>query len=261
MLNANREEAAGDENPANAAVATAPVAMQSSLTIDPFDRHRMKWSRWVERLEGAFVLFGVQQETKLYMLLHFMGGETYDVVCDKLAPEKPQRKTYAEIVRVLEAHFNPEPLEILENFRFKSRKQGEDRPEETIDEYLIALWKLAITCNFGEYLNTALRNQLVFGLKDRTIKSRLLEVRNLTLERARKIVVSMELSSKGGREIQSRQGKPEINLVEQKKFNAAKSKLKINPDQEKKESASVAETLHILRINARTFKLCAITAN
>ncbi|XP_055522452.1 uncharacterized protein K02A2.6-like [Wyeomyia smithii] len=223
MLNANREEAAGDENPANAAVATAPVAMQSSFTIDPFDRHRMTWSRWVERLEGAFVLFGVHQETKLYMLLHFMGGETYDVVCDKLAPEKPQRKTYAEIVRVLEAHFNPEPLEILENFRFKSRKQGEDRPEETIDEYLIALRKLAITCNFGEYLNTALRNQLVFGLKDRTIQSRLLEVQNLTLERAREIAVSMELSSKGGREIQSRQGKPEINLVEQKKFNAAKS--------------------------------------
>lgn len=202
------------QNPDPQVPVFAPAMMQSAFTIDAFDRHRMKWSRWVERLEGAFVLFGVRDDTKLFMLLHFMGSETYDTVCDKLAPAKPQTKTYAEIVRLLEAHFNPEPLEILENFRFKCRKQGDDRPEETIDDYLIALRKLAITCNFGNYLDTALRNQLVFGLKDRVIQSRLLEVRNLTLDRAREIAVSMELSSKGGREIQLRQGKSEINLVE-----------------------------------------------
>ncbi|XP_058444176.1 uncharacterized protein K02A2.6-like [Malaya genurostris] len=214
-----------------------PAAMQSSFTIDSFDRHRMKWSRWVERLEGAFVLFGVREESKRYMLLHFMGGETYDIICDKIAPQKPQTLTYAEIVRLLETHFNPEPLEILENFRFKSRKQGDDRPEETIDEYLIALRKLAITCNFGEYLNTALRNQLVFGLKDRAIQSRLLEVRNLTLDRAREISVSMELSSKGGREIQSKQGKPDVNLVESSRSGTKTKVKKSNTNAKCNESA------------------------
>nr|XP_029711580.1 uncharacterized protein LOC115256768 [Aedes albopictus] len=191
--------------------------MQSSFIIDPFDRHKMKWSRWVERLEGAFNLFGVQPDTRLFLLLHFMGGETYDILCDKLAPEKPQQRTYADIVAALEDHFNPEPLEILENFRFKCRRQGDDRPDESIDEYLIALRKLAITCKFGDYLNTALRNQFVFGLKDRAIQARLLEVRNLTLTRARDMAVSMELSSKGGREIQSKQDRPDVNLVDRQR--------------------------------------------
>ncbi|XP_062715253.1 uncharacterized protein K02A2.6-like [Aedes albopictus] len=208
--------------PAAAPPGIIPAAVPPSFFIDPFDRHKMKWSRWVERLEGAFVLFGVRNDVKLYMLLHYMGGETYDILSDKLAPERPQQKTYDQIVAVLEAHFNPEPLEILENFRFKCRKQADERPEETIDEYLIALRKLAITCNFGAYLNTALRNQFVFGLKDRAIQSRLLEVRNLTLDRAREIAVSMELSNKGGREIQSKQGKSEVNLVEGSRGSAGR---------------------------------------
>ncbi|XP_062713385.1 uncharacterized protein K02A2.6-like [Aedes albopictus] len=209
---------AGAGGGAGAAHGVFPFAgMQSSFIIDPFDRHKMKWSRWVERLEGAFNLFDVQPDTRLFLLLHFMGGETYDILCDKLAPEKPQQRTYADIVAALEDHFNPEPLEILENFRFKCRRQGDDRPDESIDEYLIALRKLAITCKFGDYLNTALRNQFVFGLKDRAIQARLLEVRNLTLTRARDMAVSMELSSKGGREIQSKQDRPDVNLVDRQR--------------------------------------------
>ena len=73
-----------------AGAAAVPVAMQSSFTVEPFDRHKMKWSRWVERLEGAFLLFGVGNAAKLPMLLHYMGSETYDVLSDKIAPERPR---------------------------------------------------------------------------------------------------------------------------------------------------------------------------
>lgn len=210
---------------AGAGAAAAAFAMQSAFTIEPFDRHKMKWSRWVERLEGAFVLFGTGEQAKLPMLLHFMGGETYDVVSDKLAPVKPQTKNYDEIVQLLEQHFNPEPLEILENFRFWCRRQGDVRAEESIDDYLISLRKLAITCNFGNYLNTALRNQFVFGLKDHTMRARLLEVKNLTLDQARNIAISLEQSVKGGQEIQSRIYKPEANLLERPTAKYAKSKV------------------------------------
>lgn len=157
------------------------------------------------------------------MLLHYMGGETYDTVSDRLAPVKSQTKSYEEIVQLLENHFNPRPLEILENFRFKCRKQGDERVDESIDDYLITLRKLAITCNFGDYLPTALRNQFVFGLRDRAIQARLLEVHDLTLERARELAISMELSAKGGQEIHSRV-KAELNLVEHPVSKSAKAK-------------------------------------
>ncbi|XP_055613053.1 uncharacterized protein K02A2.6-like [Uranotaenia lowii] len=203
------------------------IAVHSTFTIEPFDRHKMKWSRWVERFEGALQLFGVREQTKLPMLLHYMGAETYDVVSDKLAPAKPKDQAYAAIVKILEEHFNPEPLEIVECVNFLFRRQCAEREDETINEFLVALRKLAMTCNFGDYLNNALRNQLVIGLKSDAIRARLLEVRGLTLEKARDIAVSMELSVKGGYEIRSLQCKSEVSLVEHQYAKSASARSRI----------------------------------
>ncbi|KAG5324957.1 SETMR methyltransferase, partial [Pseudoatta argentina] len=54
--------------------------------------------------------------------------------------------------------------------------------------------KLSVHCNFEAYLNTGLKNQLVFGLASLRIQSRLLEMRKLTFEKAIQIATAMELS-------------------------------------------------------------------
>nr|XP_029724092.1 uncharacterized protein K02A2.6-like [Aedes albopictus] len=205
---------AGAIGPAAVAAAGAPPP---NFAIDSFDKKKLKWMRWVERLENAFAIYGVVDPAmQKNLLLHHMGSETYDIACDKIAPDTPRQKTYAEIVDALEGFFNPQPLEISENFRFKCRRQGDSNaasPDETVDEYLVALRRIAVTCNFGAYLETALRNQLVFGIKRNDIRSRLLERRQLTLQDARDIAVSMELSRKGGAEIEGNLGKQEVNAV------------------------------------------------
>nr|XP_029717335.1 uncharacterized protein K02A2.6-like [Aedes albopictus] len=205
---------AGAIVPAAVAAAGAPPP---NFAIDPFDKKKLKWMRWVERLENAFAIYGVVDPAmQKNLLLHHMGSETYDIACDKIAPDTPRQKTYAEIVDALEGFFNPQPLEISENFRFKCRRQGDSNaasPDETVDEYLVALRRIAVTCNFGAYLETALRNQLVFGIKRNDIRSRLLERRQLSLQDARDIAVSMELFRKGGAEIEGNLGKQEINAV------------------------------------------------
>ncbi|XP_062539126.1 uncharacterized protein K02A2.6-like [Armigeres subalbatus] len=119
------------------ATAAGAGAPPPNFAIDPFDRKKLKWMRKV------------------------CCCETYDVVCDKIAPATPRNKTYAEIVNLLKGFFNPQPLEISENFRFKCRRQGDKDaapPDETVDEYLVTLRRIAFTCNFGAYLETALRN-------------------------------------------------------------------------------------------------------
>ncbi|XP_058817568.1 uncharacterized protein K02A2.6-like [Topomyia yanbarensis] len=206
-----------DNNVARAGRAAAGVP-PPSFTIDPFDKRKLKWMRWVERLENAFIIYAVDDvDMRKSLLLHHMGAESYDIICDKIAPDAPRDKTYQQIVDILETFFNPRPLEISENFRFKCRRQGDKdaaTPEESVDEYLVALRRIAVTCNFGQYLETALRNQLVFGIKRNDIRSRLLEKRELTLQSARDIAVSMELSKKGGAEIEGCQGKQEVHKVQ-----------------------------------------------
>lgn len=54
--------------------------------------------------------------------------------------------------------------------------------------------KLSLHCSFGTYLNTALRNQLIFGLQSQTIQGRLLEINNLTFDKALETAMALESS-------------------------------------------------------------------
>ncbi|GJQ79708.1 hypothetical protein Trydic_g5855 [Trypoxylus dichotomus] len=78
------------------------------------------------------------------------------------------------------------------------RKQQEG---ESINDFLSAL--LIIVNSEHMYLETALRNQLVFGLRSGNIEGRLLECKNLTLERALATATSMEMSAKSTAEIKN----------------------------------------------------------
>lgn len=182
--------------------------------FEKFDKTKMQWSRWVERFEGTLIVVAPEDAKKLPLLLIYMGPETYDLLCDKLAPAKPTDKTYNEVKDILKRIYDPDPLEIMENYRFHLRKQADD---ETVEEFSIALRKLAIHCKFGEYLCTALRNQFVFGLRSVRIQNRLLETTALTMDGALTTAKAMELSAKGGAEIQQqKESKSTVNYIQQR---------------------------------------------
>ncbi|XP_072378063.1 uncharacterized protein [Diabrotica undecimpunctata] len=163
------------------------------FSVESFNQSATKWSRWVKRLEGAYKVFKIPDEMRLPYLLHYMGSEAYDTLCDKLAPEVPEDKSYDDIVNLMDNFYNPAPLEIAEIFRFQSKRQAEG---ETIQEYLHSLQKLSINCNFSTYLKSAIRNQFVFGLRSKRTQARLLESKGLDLDRAVEIATSMEASEK-----------------------------------------------------------------
>uniref|UniRef100_A0A1Q3EWW4 Uncharacterized protein n=1 Tax=Culex tarsalis TaxID=7177 RepID=A0A1Q3EWW4_CULTA len=177
-----------DSNVSTARAKPADSSQQSAFSIEPFNPAKMKWARWVDRLEMAFQLFEVPESRRVAFLLHYMGPESYDIVADALAPAKPLSRTFEEIVKLLENHYSPSVPEIKAVFRFMSRKQGDARPIETAEQFLLALRKLAEACNFGQYLEKALRNQFVFGLRNKTTQTKLLEMHGLTLAKAREIV-------------------------------------------------------------------------
>ena len=52
-----------------------------------------------------------------------------------------------------------------------------------ITKYIAELQRLATNCDFGEYLNDALRDYLVCGLSDTGIQKRLLSEENLKEEK------------------------------------------------------------------------------
>jgi len=86
----------------------------------------------------------------------------------------------------MKQHYKKNTVEIAERFKFFKRVQCDN---EEAAEYVAELWKLGKTCNFGDYLDTALRDQLVCGLRDQKTQKELLCIHGLTLavvtERAR----------------------------------------------------------------------------
>ena len=109
-----------------------------------------------------------------------MGEKAQDILCNKISPLNPENENYKELVEILLNPFDLQPLEITKNFKFLQRKHEDG---EAVQEFLTALQKSATTCKFCDYLKTALRNQLVFGLHSKKIHKRLMEITNLTLER------------------------------------------------------------------------------
>ena len=99
----------------------------------------------------------------------------YSLLQDLLAPKKPQDKLLPVLFQELKEHYKSQPLVIAENFYFHRRGQGANK---SITEYIAELHQLATYCEFGEYLNGALRDHLVCGLSNTGIQKRLLSEEN-----------------------------------------------------------------------------------
>ena len=100
---------------------------------------------------------------------------------------------------MLTAHYRPQTIEIAERYKFFKRMQ-EDREQTT--DFITALRRLAKTCNFRQYCDTALRDQFVCGLHDRKCQRELFSTQDLTLEMAIQKATAAETATRESRGIQ-----------------------------------------------------------
>ena len=114
-----------------------------------------------------------------------MGSETYGLLKSLIAPVTPASKSVKILSEHLKNHLCPSPIEIAERYKFYQRNQAEG---ESLKGYIAQLRKLAETCNFENFLSSALRDRYVCGMRDDSIRKRLLVESNLTLEFALRIL-------------------------------------------------------------------------
>ena len=92
---------------------------------------------------------------------------------------------------------------IAERFYFHRRNQS---ATESIAEYVAELRRLATHCEFGDYLNDALRDRLVCGLSNNSIQKRLLSEANLTYVRAVEMAQGLEAAKRNAKKLQGHKG-------------------------------------------------------
>ena len=85
---------------------------------------------------------------------------------------------HEQLADVLRCHFNPKPLVIAERFHFHRHEQTSG---ESINDYVAELRRLATHCDFGDYLQQALRDHLICEIHHENAQQRLLLEADLSL--------------------------------------------------------------------------------
>ena len=179
--------------------------------VGEFSLERETFRSYVDRMKMFFMANNIMEETgegkeeanlavanrKRAIFLTEIGPDAYSTLSNLLVPKKAKDTLFADIVKALEKHYNPAPLEIAERFHFGTRYQKQD---ESICDVIVALKKLSIHCNYGEFLNRALRDRFVCGLNNPKIQNKLLNTEDLSFEKACQIAKSMEMAEKNTQE-------------------------------------------------------------
>ena len=193
-------------------------------SVGAFDNAVEDWSSYSERLEEYFkandVEAGVKQRA---ILLSNCGPQTYQLVKNLLAPNKPMDHTFSEIVTALRNHWQPKPSQIVQRFNFHSRMQ---KAGESIAEYVAELRRLSGNCGFGsaEQLDDMLRDRLVCGVRDARIQQRLLAEAELKFKKAFDLAQAMETAEQNVKELQGKTEKTVHRVKEIEKFSKTESK-------------------------------------
>ena len=179
--------------------------------IEPYQTGQ-DWNEYIERLEQYFEANSITDEgKKKSMFLTLIGPQTYSLVRNLVSPALPKDKTFDEMKTSLENHLCPKPLVIAERFKFHRRDQREG---ELCSKFLAELRRLTEHCNFGNFLQDALRDRFVCGLKDERIQRRLLSEKDLTLQKALEIATAMETAAKDSSEIKHNPVDPKVNKIQ-----------------------------------------------
>lgn len=158
--------------------------------VSEFNEDVESFDNYIERLGHFFEINTIQETHKVSFFVSIMGPSLYATLKDLLHPKLVKDEKYEDVIKVLQNHFTPKCNTTYERFIFHKRVQKEG---ESISDYSVQLKKLASTCNYGTFLDDALRDQFLCGLKSAHILSKLLaEGDSLTFSKALEFSLVLE---------------------------------------------------------------------
>ena len=143
-----------------------------------------KWKRWFEQYLAASGLDSEGDNRKVSTLLYCMGEEG-DAVLTSTNITEDEQKSYVNVMRKFDEFFKIRRNEIYERAKFNRRDQVES---ESAEQYIMSLYELVETCEYGMLKEEMLRDRIVVGIRDLVLSKKLQMDSTLTLESAKKQV-------------------------------------------------------------------------
>ena len=143
-------------------------------SIEDF-RERFDFYCLVNNIRGE----GDTASRKQALFLTLLGQSAFAKLKTLASPTSINDLTLDQIMEHLIGHYKPQTIEIAERFKFFKRHQ---LGGESTTDFMTELRRLAKTCNFGNYLELAIRDQFVCGLRDIKTQRELLCISDLTVQ-------------------------------------------------------------------------------
>ncbi|GFR95808.1 hypothetical protein ElyMa_000953100 [Elysia marginata] len=109
---------------------------------DTFVKGCEPFTNYKERLDAYLEANSIAENKHMAVLLSSIGGKPYNILRSLTAPDLPSSKTYANLCQILQSHYCPKPLEIVERFKFHTRSQ---ETGENIADFIEAIKRLSGT--------------------------------------------------------------------------------------------------------------------
>lgn len=127
---------------------------------------------YLERAENFFELNCItDDEFKRKLIVHFIGLPALKKLQQLLYPKTHKESTYNEVTDKLKAYFSPKKNRIAQSVEFFKRSQNEF---EKVADFAVELQALSKHCVFGQFLDAALRDKFIAGLRNPKIQAELM---------------------------------------------------------------------------------------
>ncbi|KAJ1156982.1 hypothetical protein NDU88_009698 [Pleurodeles waltl] len=203
------------------------------------------------------------EKRKLAILKHCLGVEGRKVLKtlplqDTQGGDSDQEEdVYENAMKTLEENYGKKVNIVVERHRFFSCAQKQD---ETIDQFVNSLRRLAISCKFRDLNDEIIRDQFTNRVKEVKIQEKLLSLKNPTLDKTVEVAKHMESTSRYVKELNNTSSTKEQNIVGEVRYSKKDtSKFDDNLGKRKEcfrcgSGKPLAEAKNCPAINTRCFK-------
>jgi hypothetical protein len=159
------------------------------------DDMEANWKLWLQKFKIFLLAEDLQDssdERKVALLLHSMGDKGVEIY-NSFGLSHDEKQDFEDVVKRFDAYFIPRMNITMQRHKFFTRVQG---PSESFDDFLTDLRNKSASCDFKDMRDELIRDFILIGLNNITLKERLLRTEDLTLQKATTICKAAELSLK-----------------------------------------------------------------
>jgi hypothetical protein len=174
----------------------------------------INWKAYQQQFECFVLINDIPKEKKVPLLITKLSTEVYELLTTLCVPTLPVNETYENICQKLDKYYHPIKNKALHQAEFRKRCQ---KPNESIEEYIIELKKLSKNCEFKN-LNEELKERLLNGAYRDAVKFELLKEADKSLDMLINIGKTTEIAYKLAFNHEKEQEQTQMFQFQRKKY-------------------------------------------